>query len=44
MFDTKAGRIVETTTEVPQGNPGLSISIALAIAILGGVCLLFFRA
>jgi hypothetical protein len=49
MAERKDGRIVETPTEARQGEPGpsvlklLVISLVLAIAILGGVWLIYFR-
>jgi hypothetical protein len=49
MYDTKEGRIVETPTEARQGEPGpsvlklLVISVVLAVIILAGVWMIFFR-
>ena len=49
MAKSEEGRIVETPTEARQAEPGPSVlvvlvtSLALALLILGGVWLLFFR-
>jgi hypothetical protein len=49
MVTKEKGRIVETTTEARQAEPGpsifkvLVISVALAAVLLGGIWLLFFR-
>jgi hypothetical protein len=49
MYDAKEGRIVETPTEARQGERGpsvlklLVISVVLAVIILAGVWVIFFR-
>jgi hypothetical protein len=49
MANLEKGRIVETPTEARQAEPGpsvltlLTVSLALAIIILGGVWIVFFR-
>jgi hypothetical protein len=49
MATNEDDRIVETSTEARQGEPGpsvfmlLAISTGLAVLILGGTWLLFFR-
>ena len=49
MASLEKGRIVETPTEARQAEPGpsvltlLTVSLALAIIILGGVWIVFFR-
>ena len=49
MASLEKGRIVETPTEARQAEPGpsvltlLTVSLALAIIILGGVWIAFFR-
>jgi hypothetical protein len=49
MANLEKGRIVETPTEARQAEPGpsvltlLIVSLALAIIILGGVWIVFFR-
>jgi hypothetical protein len=49
MADTRERRIVETPIEARQAEPGpsvlllLVISLVLAVIILGGVWIIFFR-
>ena len=49
MATRRRGQIVETPTEARQAEPGpsvlalLTISTSLAVLILGGVWLVFFR-
>jgi hypothetical protein len=49
MAETKERRIVETPTDVRQAEPGpsvllfLVVSLVLAVIILGGVWMIFFR-
>jgi hypothetical protein len=49
MPKSEKGRTVETPTEARQAEPGpsilllLAVSLVLAIVILGGVWLVFFR-
>jgi len=49
MHETEEGRIVKTPTEVCQGERGpsvllvLVVSVVLAVLILAGVWMIFFR-
>jgi hypothetical protein len=49
MHETEEGRIVKTPTEVRQGERGpsvllvLVVSVVLAVLILAGVWMIFFR-
>ncbi|GIQ75135.1 hypothetical protein ACE103_29700 [Bradyrhizobium sp. ma5] len=49
MVKQQNGQIVETTTEARQAEPGpsvlklLTISLALAVIVLGAVWMIFFR-
>jgi hypothetical protein len=49
MAKSEKGRIVETPTEARQAEPGpsvlllLAVSLLLAIIVMGGIWILFFR-
>jgi len=49
MVNLEKGQIVETPTEARQAEPGpsvlllLAVSLTLAVIILGGVWIIFFR-